>query len=326
MTALLEVEGLRVRFPSPAGPLHAVDDVSFTLARGATLGIVGESGSGKSVTALALMRLLASPPARISATRLVLDGTDLLAASEAEMRALRGRDVAMVFQDPMTALNPVLTVGRQLTEVLETHMGLAGAAARQQAIRLLDQVGIPAAAQRIDEHPHRFSGGMRQRVMIAIAIACRPKLLIADEPTTALDVTVQAQILDLLRGLQRELGMAMILITHDLGVVAGMADALMVMYGGRQVEMGPTEAVFAAPRMPYTAGLIGAVPRLDRAGTARLQAIRGTPPEPLGAATACRFAPRCDHAAALCEAKLPPLRRVGPAHLAACHFAEAAPP
>ena len=326
MTALLKVEGLSVRFPSPAGPVHAVDDVSFTLDRGATLGIVGESGSGKSVTALALMRLLASPPAQVAATRLVLDGTDLLAASEAEMRALRGRDVAMVFQDPMTALNPVLTVGRQLTEVLETHMGLAGAAARQQAIRLLDQVGIPAAAQRIDEHPHRFSGGMRQRVMIAIAIACRPKLLIADEPTTALDVTVQAQILDLLRGLQRELGMAMILITHDLGVVAGMADTLMVMYGGRQVELGPTNSVFAAPRMPYTAGLIGAVPRLDRAGTARLQAIRGTPPEPLGAATTCRFAPRCDHAAALCEASLPPLRRVGPAHLAACHFAEAAPP
>jgi oligopeptide transport system ATP-binding protein len=217
-------------------------------------------------------------------------------------------------------LNPVLTVGRQITEVLETHMGLSAAAARTRAGELLDLVGIPSAARRLDDYPHHFSGGMRQRVMIAMAVACRPKLLIADEPTTALDVTIQAQILDILRNLQKELGMALMLITHDLGVVAGMADRVAVMYGGRVVEDGPTDAVFETPRMPYTMGLLSSIPRLDGGGAKRLMPIRGAPPEPIGVAKSCRFAPRCTFAADICRQSPPPRRPVGPGHHAACHF------
>jgi oligopeptide transport system ATP-binding protein len=316
---LLEVANLSIHFASQGQTVRAVDDVSFTLARGETLGIVGESGSGKSVTALSLMRLIPVPPGRIAGGRITFDGQDVLAMSQAELRDLRGREMAMIFQDPMTSLNPVLTIGRQITEVLEEHLGLTAAAATRRAAELLAMVGIPSPAQRLSDYPHRFSGGMRQRVMIAMAMACNPRLLIADEPTTALDVTIQAQILDLIRRLQRESGMAVILITHDLGIVAGMADRVAVMYGGRIVEQGPTEDVFGDPRMPYTIGLLASIPRLDQRAQ-RLSAIRGTPPVALGEARACRFAPRCDLAREACRSGAPRLREVAPGHHAACHL------
>ncbi len=319
MTALLEVEGLRVQFASQGEIIRAVEDVSLTLAKGEALGIVGESGSGKSVTALSLMRLIRGPAGRITAGSIRFEGRDVLAMSDAEIRALRGREIAMIFQDPMTSLNPVLTIGRQITEVLETHLALSPAAARTRAGELLDLVGIPSASRRLDDYPHHFSGGMRQRVMIAMAVACQPKLLIADEPTTALDVTIQAQILDIIRNLQRELGTALILITHDLGVVAGMADRICVMYAGRIVEEGPTESVFADPRMPYTIGLLGSIPRLDRPDERRLTPIRGAPPMAVGAAAYCSFLPRCDYAAEPCAVR-PELRHCAPGHRAACHF------
>ncbi|MBM3525875.1 MAG: ABC transporter ATP-binding protein, partial [Alphaproteobacteria bacterium] len=290
MTALLEVEDLAVHFGADAGVVRAVDGIGLRLDRGETLGIVGESGSGKSVSALALLRLVPTPPGRIVSGRVMFDGVDLLALPIERMRAIRGREIAMIFQDPMTSLNPVLTIGRQIGEVLELHLGLDAEAARKRTVELLEMVGIPSAAARVGDYPHHFSGGMRQRVMIAMAIACRPKLLIADEPTTALDVTIQAQILDLIRGLQRELGMAMIIITHDLGVVAGMADRVAVMYAGRIVEEGPSEAIFADPRMPYTIGLIQSVPRADDQGQRRLTPIAGAPPEPHGETRRCRFA------------------------------------
>ena len=318
---LLEVSGLSVQFASQGQTVRAVDDVSFTLDRGETLGIVGESGSGKSVTALALMRLIPTPPGRITAGSIRFDGRDVLAMTPDALRDLRGREVAMIFQDPMTSLNPVLTVGRQITEVLEEHLGMAAGAATTRAAELLAMVGIPAPEQRLSDYPHRFSGGMRQRVMIAMAMACQPRLLIADEPTTALDVTIQAQILELIRTLQREHGMAVIMITHDLGVVAGMADRVAVMYGGRMVEQGPTEDVFADPRMPYTMGLLGSIPRIDDVGTKRLSAIRGSPPVPIGEGAHCRFAPRCDLVTPTCRATRPPLRSFeGGTRAAACHY------
>jgi oligopeptide transport system ATP-binding protein len=320
MSAILEVSGLTVRFASQGQIVHAVEDVSFSLEAGQTLGIVGESGSGKSVTALALMRLVPSPPGRIVSGSVRFAGCDLLALDPAALRKIRGREIAMIFQDPMSSLNPVLTIGRQLTEVMETHLGLDGPRARSHAIDLMKLVGIPSPERRLDDYPHRFSGGMRQRVMIAMAVACRPKLLIADEPTTALDVTIQAQILEIIRNLQRELGMAVIMITHDLGVVAGMADRICVMYGGRVVEAGSAQDVFADPRMPYTAGLLGSVPRLDRPAERRLVPIAGTPPDSVGAATNCRFAPRCGLAADICRSAVPNLRSVAPDHLSACHF------
>jgi oligopeptide transport system ATP-binding protein len=320
MSAILEVSGLTVRFASQGQVVHAVEDVSFTLERGETLGIVGESGSGKSVTALAIMRLVPTPPGRIESGVVRFEGRDLLSLPDGEIRKVRGREIAMIFQDPMTSLNPVLTIGRQLTEILETHLALDANAARKRAIELMELVGIPAPERRIDDYPHRFSGGMRQRVMIAMAVACKPKLLIADEPTTALDVTIQAQILEIIRNLQRELGMAVIMITHDLGVIAGLSDRVCVMYGGRIVEEGPTDAVFADPRMPYTIGLLGSIPRLDRADERRLTPIRGTPPEPIGSAGFCRFAPRCDHARDLCRTALPQPREVAAQRRAACHF------
>ncbi len=320
MTALLEIVDLEVEFASQGRTVRAVDRVSLTLERGETLGIVGESGSGKSITAMSIMRLVPVPPGRYAGGRILFEGRDLLTAPDADLRRVRGKEIAMIFQDPMTSLNPVLTVGRQITEVLETHMGMSAAAARTRAGELLDLVGIPSAARRLDDYPHHFSGGMRQRVMIAMAVACRPKLLIADEPTTALDVTIQAQILDILRNLQKELGMALMLITHDLGVVAGMADRVAVMYGGRVVEDGPTDAVFETPRMPYTMGLLSSIPRLDGGGAKRLTPIRGAPPEPVGVAKSCRFAPRCTFAADICRQSPPARRPVGPGHHAACHF------
>jgi len=320
LTALLEIVDLEVEFASQGRTVRAVDRVSLTLERGETLGIVGESGSGKSITAMSIMRLVPVPPGRYAGGRILFEGRDLLTAPDADLRRVRGKEIAMIFQDPMTSLNPVLTVGRQITEVLETHMGMSAAAARTRAGELLDLVGIPSAARRLDDYPHHFSGGMRQRVMIAMAVACRPKLLIADEPTTALDVTIQAQILDILRNLQKELGMALMLITHDLGVVAGMADRVAVMYGGRVVEDGPTDAVFETPRMPYTMGLLSSIPRLDGGGAKRLTPIRGAPPEPVGVAKSCRFAPRCAFAADICRQSPPARRPVGPGHHAACHF------
>jgi len=320
LTALLEIVDLEVEFASQGRTVRAVDRVSLTLERGETLGIVGESGSGKSITAMSIMRLVPVPPGRYAGGRILFEGRDLLTAPDADLRRVRGKEIAMIFQDPMTSLNPVLTVGRQITEVLETHMGMSAAAARTRAGELLDLVGIPSAARRLDDYPHHFSGGMRQRVMIAMAVACRPKLLIADEPTTALDVTIQAQILDILRNLQKELGMALMLITHDLGVVAGMADRVAVMYGGRVVEDGPTDAVFETPRMPYTMGLLSSIPRLDGGGAKRLTPIRGAPPEPVGVAKSCRFAPRCTFAADICRQSPPARRPVGPGHHAACHF------
>jgi oligopeptide transport system ATP-binding protein len=318
MTVLLEVDDLAVHFATEGSLVRAVDGVSLKVERGETLGIVGESGSGKSVTSLAVMRLIPSPPGRIASGRVRFDGRELLELPLAELRRLRGREMAMIFQDPMTSLNPVLTIGRQLTEVLELHLAMDARAARRRAVELLELVGIPSAEGRLDDFPHHFSGGMRQRVMIAMAIACKPKLLIADEPTTALDVTIQAQILDLIRSLQRELGMAVIIITHDLGVVAGMADRVAVMYAGRIVEEGAAESVFDDPRMPYTIGLLQSVPRTDARGAGRLTPIKGMPPEPLGETRSCRFAPRCAHVEAACRSTVPTLRAVGEGHRAAC--------
>ncbi len=320
MSTLLEVSDLSVTFASQGGTVRAVDGVSFSLNRGETLGIVGESGSGKSVTAMAIMGLVKSPPGRIASGRVVFEGQDLRTVSAETMRNLRGNGIAMVFQDPMTSLNPVLTIGRQLTEVMEVHQGLDATQSRRRAVELLDMVGIPSPESRLDDYPHRFSGGMRQRVMIAMAMACKPRLLIADEPTTALDVTIQAQILDLLRELQSELGMAMILITHDLGVVAGMADRVNVMYAGRIVEEGSTEAIFAHPRMPYTMGLLQSVPRLDRPDDTRLVPIPGLPPAGSAGPARCSFVPRCAFAADVCRQAAPTLRTVGEGHRVACWF------
>jgi oligopeptide transport system ATP-binding protein len=325
MSALLEVDDLRVHFGAGDGLVRAVDGVSLRIEAGETLGIVGESGSGKSVTALSLLRLVPTPPGRIAGGRISFAGTDILSLPVERMRAIRGREIAMIFQDPMTSLNPVLTVGRQIAEVLELHLGLDGAAAMRRTIELFEMVGIPAAATRVGDYPHHFSGGMRQRVMIAMAIACRPKLLVADEPTTALDVTIQAQILDLIRSLQRELGMALVVITHDLGVVAGMADRVAVMYAGRVVEEGPSDRIFGDPRMPYTIGLLQSVPRADARGQRRLTPIAGAPPEPHGETRSCRFAPRCAHAEAACRQSVPVLREIAPGHRAACLRDVAAP-
>ncbi|HEU5090454.1 MAG TPA: ABC transporter ATP-binding protein [Roseiflexaceae bacterium] len=318
---LLEVQNLETQFKTQDGVVKAVNDVSFHVDRGETLGIVGESGSGKSVTSLSVMRLIPSPPGKIAAGKIMFDGENLLDLSEDEMRNVRGNRIAMIFQDPMTSLNPVLTIGRQITESLELHMKLSQREAKSRAIELLSLVGIPSAARRIDDYPHQFSGGMRQRVMIAMGLSCNPELLIADEPTTALDVTIQAQILELIKRLQQELGTAVIVITHDLGVVAGMTDRVIVMYAGRVVEEGPTEEIFANPRMPYTIGLLRSIPRLDEEHSRKLTPIRGLPPDLINLPPVCPFSPRCDYfVAGKCDAVVPPLRQVGPNHRAACLF------
>ncbi len=314
---LLAVENLATSFRTSGGEVRAVDGVSLAVERGRTLGIVGESGCGKSVLSLSIMRLLAWP-GRIVGGRVLLEGRDLAPLSAAAMRAVRGRDIAMIFQEPMTSLNPVHSVGFQIIEAMRAHdREASGAALRARAIEALEKVRIPSASRRFDEYPHQLSGGMRQRVMIAMALACKPKLLIADEPTTALDVTVQAQILDLLRDLQRQEGMGIVLITHDLGVIAEMADDVAVMYAGRVVEQGAAADIFADPQHPYTLGLLGSIPRLDE-DRARLTTIEGTVPPPFAWPTGCRFAPRCPFGEAACDAAPPPLREVAPAHAAAC--------
>jgi oligopeptide/dipeptide ABC transporter ATP-binding protein len=326
--SLLEIRDLQTHFFTDDGVVRAVDGVSLAIEPGRTLAVVGESGSGKSVTALSLLRLVASPPGRIVGGSIRFRGRDLLSLSEPEMRGIRGREISMIFQEPMTSLNPVHTCGAQIMEVLELHLKLDRAAARRQAIELLKRVGIPSPEQRVDEYPHQMSGGMRQRVMIAMALACRPALLIADEPTTALDVTIQAQILELLRALQRELEMSVLLITHDLGVVAETADQVAVMYAGQVVESCGVREAFRATRHPYTAGLLASLPRLaDAAAPAadaprRLRVIPGQVPDPTRFPGGCRFHPRCPLAVERCRSEMPALRDVGGGHLARCHRAE----
>jgi oligopeptide/dipeptide ABC transporter ATP-binding protein len=319
MPALLEVTDLRTHFFTRAGVVRAVDGVDLTVEKGKTLGIVGESGCGKSVTALSIMRLLPTPPARIVSGRVRFDGRDLTTLSERELEDVRGREIAMVFQDPMTALNPTLTIGTQIVEVLQRHLDLDRDTARRRAAELLDEVGIPRARERLDDYPHRFSGGMRQRVLIATAVACEPRLLIADEPTTALDVTVQAQVLDLLDDLRRAHDMAMILITHNMGVVAESADEVAVMYAGQIVEQAPAHELFRRPEHPYTEALLAALPDLDDrdARTRRLTAIAGRPPDLIDPPEACRFAARCPYAGCddACTVRPQELRELRAGHL-----------
>ena len=322
MEPLLEVRDLRTQFFTQDGVVKAVDGVSFHLMPGETLGLVGESGCGKSITALSIMHLIPSPPGKIVSGEILFEGEDILKMSDDEVRSIRGRKIAMIFQDPMTSLNPVLTINRQISEALELHLGMSKQQARQRAIELLKMVGIPNAEQRVDQYPHQFSGGMRQRVMIAMALSCNPSLLIADEPTTALDVTIQAQILDLIRNLQREHNTALILITHDLGVVAGMTDRINVMYAGHIVESAPTEELFENPKHPYTVGLLNSIPRLDAPRKERLNPIRGLPPDLIDLPDMCPFVPRCDFAREKCSEKNPPLFDVNPVHRSACWYWE----
>ena len=320
---VLDVRNLKTQFFTRAGVVYSVDDVSFQVGQGETLGIVGESGCGKSVTALSIMRLIPEPPGKIVAGQVLLNNgketKDLVKLSSAAIRRVRGNEIAMIFQDPMTSLNPVYTIGNQLMEPLQLHLGLDHKAARERAIDLLKRVGIPAAEDRIDSYPHQFSGGMRQRVMIAMALACNPKVLIADEPTTALDVTIQAQILDLMVGLNRDFGTAIILITHDLGVVAEVCKRVNVMYAGKIVESGPSSKLFANPQHPYTMGLLKSVPSIGDNVKEPLHPIGGLPPDLLAPPQGCRFRPRCPRAQAKCL-ELPPLMETAPGQRAACWF------
>jgi oligopeptide transport system ATP-binding protein len=315
---LLSVRGLTTRFRADRGVLTAVDDVSFDLAAGETLAVVGESGSGKSVTALSILRLIPNPPGEIAAGQIVFEGRDLLRVNEREMRAIRGDRIAMIFQEPMNSLNPALTVGLQVAEPVRQHRGASWAAALDAAKALLQKVQIPDAESRLHTYPHQYSGGMRQRAMIAMALACKPRLIIADEPTTALDVTVQAQILDLLKALTRETGAALILITHDLGVVARYADRVVVMYAGRVVEQAPARALYRAPQHPYTRGLLASVPRLEGVAGARLVPIDGSPPDLAALPPGCAFAPRCRLVNAACRVERPLLRAFDDEHHHAC--------
>jgi peptide/nickel transport system ATP-binding protein len=321
--ALLEVENLQVHFRTPAGINRAVDGVSFHVNQGETLAIVGESGCGKSVTSMSMMRLIPEPPGKIGGS-IRFEGRDLLQFSDREMRSLRGNDISMIFQEPMTSLNPVLSVGRQIGETLRLHQGLDKQQAEARAVEMLTLVGIPAPERRVREYPHQLSGGMRQRVMIAMALACNPKLLIADEPTTALDVTIQAQILKLMLDLKQRVGAAIILITHDLGVVAEVAERVMVMYAGRKVEEAPVAELFRAPRHPYTQGLLGALPKLGSSlsgETQRLAEIPGQVPDLKQRIEGCVFAGRCPLVTDLCRRFAPGLEEKGPHHVAACHYA-----
>jgi oligopeptide transport system ATP-binding protein len=315
---LLSVEDLQVRFGADDGEVRAVDGVSFSIDRGETLGIVGESGSGKSVTNLAMLGLIPKPPGKIVGGRALFQGRDLLKLDETELRKIRGHKIAMIFQDPMTSLNPFLTVAEQLTEVTRVHLKLSAKAALDRAVDLLTRVGIPAPGERVHDYPHQFSGGMRQRVMIAMALSCEPELLIADEPTTALDVTIQAQILELMKKLQREQGTAIVLITHDLGVIANACHRVNVMYAGRIVEEASVNELFARPLHPYTRGLLESIPRLDRKPGDKLTPIEGQPPDLARLPPGCAFGPRCRHVRDLCRAAVPPLVSAGEGHRHAC--------
>ena len=318
--SLLSVSDLRTYFETEDGTVKAVDGVSFELKQGETLGIVGESGSGKSVANLSIMRLIPNPPGKIVSGSILFDGRDVLRLSDREVRDLRGKRIAMIFQDPMTSLNPFMRVSKQLMEVTQLHLGHTKAEARAHAIKMLERVGIPGARERVDSYPHEFSGGMRQRVMIAMALSCKPELLIADEPTTALDVTIQAQILELIKHLKVETGASVILITHDLGVVAGMTDHIIVMYAGKVFEQAPTSELFERPGNPYTRGLLRSVPD-PTAEQGSLYQIPGLPPDVAHLPPGCPFAPRCERAAELCRHEFPPFVQLTPEHYSLCHFA-----
>jgi len=320
VSALLSVRGLKTYFELEEGLVKAVDGVSFDLERGKTLGIVGESGSGKSVTNLSILRLIPSPPGRIVDGQILFDGEDIVTMSDEEIRKLRGRRIAMIFQDPMSSLNPFMRISKQLMEITRLHLGYSAEEAHEHAVKMLQMVGIPDARTRASGYPHEFSGGMRQRVMIAMALSCGPELLIADEPTTALDVTIQAQILDLIRKLRENTGTSVILITHDLGVVAGMADDIVVMYAGKVFERAPTAALFDRPGNPYTRGLLRSVPD-PRRGQERLYQIPGLPPDPARLPPGCPFAPRCDIAQEICRREFPPFVALDKDHHSLCHFA-----
>jgi oligopeptide/dipeptide ABC transporter ATP-binding protein len=318
---LLDIRGLRTQFFTDDGLARAVDGVSYSLERGETVGVVGESGCGKSVTALSVLRLIPDPPGKIVDGEIIFEGTDLLGLSSAEMRRIRGNDISMIFQEPMTSLNPVFTIGNQITEAVRLHQGLNKKQALDKAIEALRLVGIPVPERRVHEYPHQLSGGMRQRAMIAMALSCNPKVLIADEPTTALDVTIEAQILDLMRTLQDELGTAIIMITHDLGVIADIARKVVVMYAGKVVEQAPVERIFASPNHPYTQGLLRSLPRVDKDASGakqRLQEIPGIVPSLLNLPTGCKFASRCPSVMPQCKEQEPTLEQVASDHYSAC--------
>lgn len=318
MTELLDVRNLVTRFYTEEGIVHAVNGISYTLDEGESMAIVGESGSGKSVSVLSIMRLIPSPPGQVESGEVIFNGRNLLELSMEEMRHVRGREMAMVFQDPMTSLNPVLTIGRQLTEALELHLAMNREQASNRAAEMLSLVGIPNATERLNDYPHQFSGGQRQRIVIAMALSCNPSLLIADEPTTALDVTIQAQIVDLVTRLREQLGMAIIWITHDLGVVASVVDKVAVMYSGFMVETAPVRDLYRHTSHPYTLGLLESLPKVDATGKQRLIPIEGLPPDLLQEPTHCPFAPRCRYAIDKCWEENPPLLAVGPNHASAC--------
>ena len=318
---ILTVDGLKTYFSTEDGVVKAVDGISFELKKGETLGIVGESGSGKSVTNLSAMRLIQEPPGKIAAGRVIFDGVDVLQLPMDEVRSLRGKRIAMIFQDPMTSLNPFMKISRQLMEVTELHLGHTRQQAREHAIKMLKMVGISDAESRMDSYPHEFSGGMRQRVMIAMGLSCDPELLIADEPTTALDVTIQAQILELIKDLRTRMGTSVILITHDLGVVAGMTDKIIVMYAGKVFEQAPTRELFASPANPYTKGLLRSVPDPNHEHGEPLYQIPGLPPDVANLPPGCPFAERCDRAAEICRKEFPPFVEVSEGHHSLCHFA-----
>ena len=318
MAALLEIKDLRTYFYTQGREIHAVDGVSYNINEGETLAVVGESGCGKSVTALSVMGLIPWPPGKIMSGEVWFHGKDLLSQQPEEMRRLRGKEISMVFQEPMTSLNPVLTIGRQLTETVEAHLDKTPEEARARAVEVLEQVGIPDPGRRLSQYPHQFSGGMRQRVMIAMALICNPKLILADEPTTALDVTIQAQILELMKDLSRKFGVAMILITHNLGVVARYADRVNVMYAGKIVEQGSAKVIYGAPRHPYTLGLLNSVPRLDGVRGKKLEPIEGQPPDLGAVSIGCRFFPRCKFSEKSCMESDPPLVELADGHWSAC--------
>ena len=318
MATLLEIENLKTQFFTSAGTVKAVDGISYTVDEGETVAIVGESGCGKSVSALSILRLIPWPPGKIVDGHIIFDGKDLLALSEEEMRRLRGKEIAMVFQEPMTSLNPVLSIGEQLSETLITHFAISKAEARNKALKLLEMVGISDPERRLDQYPHHLSGGMRQRVMIAMALSCEPKLIIADEPTTALDVTIQAQILELMKDLTKRLGVSLIIITHNLGVVARYADRVNVMYAGKIIETGTAVDIYHSPKHPYTMALLKSVPRMDLPRQAKLDPIDGQPPDLTRLDQGCSFRPRCHYAVDSCAEAFPPLDEVSDGHFSAC--------